>query len=282
MKKKWLFYIFLVLLLSINFDVYAESHDVQAKYEEKYSEEVFVGNLDNNKIEIDLDKYILELSSSLEDVKVVVIKAKDEANSYAKSFTNTDENYYISFYKDKNKLNSTSVNIKIKNEQKVLNIYDHNGKLQEKSNEEITLTGNDYFMIVTEKIEISDSGYKITDINSLVNDLKDIELKDNSSVEIYNFKNEEIDKNSVLGTGYKIIINNDKIINEYTIIVMGDITGDARINLNDVTRLYHYYKSIEKMDEPFVLAGDVASNEIINLNDITKIYHYYKKIIPNL
>jgi len=91
-----------------------------------------------------------------------------------------------------------------------------------------------------------------------------------------------MDNNKPLGTGYKVLINNAGVIKEYKIVVKGDTTGDAKINLNDITRLYHYYKKIEQMDEPFILAGDVANNGIINLNDITKIYHFYKKIISHL
>ena len=36
------------------------------------------------------------------------------------------------------------------------------------------------------------------------------------------------------------------------------------------------------MDNVFSIAGDVAKNDIINLNDVTKLYHYYKKLIPSL
>ena len=36
------------------------------------------------------------------------------------------------------------------------------------------------------------------------------------------------------------------------------------------------------MTDAYVLAGDVATNNVINLNDITKIYHYHKKFISDL
>ena len=137
-------------------------------------------------------------------------------------------------------------------------------------------------MTISNIIDIEDNNYKIIDVNSTIEDLKDIEINSNSNIQIYNYKNISIEKTQQLGTGYRVIVNNLGNISEYKIIVKGDITGDAKINLNDITRLYHYYKKIEQMDNIFVLAGDVANNNVINLNDITKIYHYYKGIIQSL
>ena len=137
-------------------------------------------------------------------------------------------------------------------------------------------------MTVTNKIENEDSNYQIINIDSFVEDLKEIEINSNSTVKIYNYKNALIDKTQKLGTGYRVVINNSGNIKEHKIIARGDTTGDAKINLNDITRLYHYYKKIEQMDNIFVLAGDVANNNVINLNDITKLYHYYKGIIQGL
>ena len=69
---------------------------------------------------------------------------------------------------------------------------------------------------------------------------------------------------NILFNDYLNAIENKDEIVEHQIVVKGDTTGDANINLNDITRLYHYYKKIEQMDEPFILAGDVANNDIIN------------------
>ena len=151
-----------------------------------------------------------------------------------------------------------------------------------KSNEEINLNSNDYFFIVTEKINIDDNDYIVTEDGNEVDSVDDIDISDDSEVKVYNSNNVEIDNSSILGTNYKVVVTNDDEVVTYVIVVKGDTTGDAKVNLNDITRLYHNYKGIEDMDNVFSIAGDVAKNDIINLNDVTKLYHYYKKIIPTL
>lgn len=275
--------LFIIFLSTITFNyAYADTHDVKAKYEKIYNVELSNITLNDDTQEMTLGESLLEFSTTQKHIKVVVIKVENEENNYVKSFTNNNENYYIGFYKEEKKLTTSNIKIKIKNANNVLSIFDNNGNIVEVSDETIYLNNNNYFMTITNKIENNNENYRIIDVNSFLEDLENIELNNNSTVNIYNYKNILMDNNKPLGTGSKVIINNSEIIKEYKIVVKGDTTGDAKINLNDITRLYHYYKKIEQMDEPFVIAGDVAKNDIINLNDITKIYHFYKNIIPKL
>lgn len=276
--KKIIFLILIYLCMGIN--VYAEGHDVSAKYNVSYDEDVIVVNLNNNKKTIDIDNYSIEFSSS-EKIDVVIIKMENIENNYAKSFTNLNNNYFVMFYKNGAKVSKCNVNIDIKTNGKSISVYDNYGSILNISDNNINLNKNNYILTFVDTPDESD-GYVVTDIDSLITDLENIGLNSNSSVLIYNNKNELIDSGKKLGTGYKVVIKNSNVVNEYIVVAKGDTTGDANINLNDITRLYHYYKKIEKMDEVFVLAGDVAKNDIINLNDITKIYHYYKKIISEL
>lgn len=276
--KKIFFIISVIMFLSNN--VYANTQDVQAKYQKEYNVNLSTIILNNNTKTLNLDDYSLEFSTSLTNIEVVVIKVGIEENDYVKQFTKNVDNYYLGFFKDNKKINTSNIKVKIKNNNKVLNIYNNVGNIIDSTNEIITLNNNNYFFTITDKIDNNKDEYEIIDINTLANSLDIIDNK--SIVTIYNYKNDLMDNNRPLGTGYKVLVNNSGDIKEYKIIVKGDITGDAIINLNDITRLYHYYKKIEQMDEPFILAGDVANNDIINLNDITKIYHYYKKIISSL
>lgn len=276
--KKIFFIISAIMFLSNN--VYANTQDVQAKYQKEYNVNLSTIILNNNTKTLNLDDYSLEFSTSLTNIEVVVIKVGIEENDYVKQFTKNVDNYYLGFFKDNKKINTSNIKVKIKNNNKVLNIYNNVGNIIDSTNEIITLNNNNYFFTITDKIDNNKDEYEIIDINTLANSLDIIDNK--SIVTIYNYKNDLMDNNRPLGTGYKVLVNNSGYIKEYKIIVKGDITGDAIINLNDITRLYHYYKKIEQMDEPFILAGDVANNDIINLNDITKIYHYYKKIISSL
>lgn len=277
MKK--ILFVVLILIVMCN-TVYSESHDVQAKYDKNYNVELNTITLNNNTKTLTINDYSFEFSTELNDIEIVVIKVENEANDYVKTFTKNDNNYYLGFFKDNKKISTSDIKIKIKNNDKVLNIYDNSGKIIDSSNQKISLNGNNYFMSINEKIEHEEE-YKIVDINSIAKELEELE-DNNYEISLYNSKNNLVNNDSPLGTGYKVIANKLGEEKEFKIVVKGDTTGDAKINLNDITRLYHYYKKIENMDEPFVLAGDVANNDIINLNDITKIYHYYKKIIPNL
>jgi len=275
MKK--IFYIFIILLFLVSIDVSANTHDVKAKYNVTYNNTVYIGKINNNSININVDNYIFELTSSLEDVEVVIIKTDGDANNYAKSFSFMNENYYISFFKGQEKLTTGEINIRVTNDDKLLNIYDKDGNLINKSVKELKLSDNDYYITLTNKI----SDYIVTDIDTLVHELEEISNEDEAHIELYNYKNVKLDNYKTLGTGYRVLVTSKHQTIEYTIVVNGDINGDAQINLNDVTRLYHYYKNIEKMDDVFVKSGDVAKNDKINLNDITKLYHYYKGIISN-
>jgi hypothetical protein len=281
MKK--IYYLFIVFIIFCSCTVYAEKHDVQAKYETTYNVPVFKGIIQNKHSSIEVDnKYVLKFSSSVDDIEIVIIKMDNDANNYAKTITNGDENYFLLFFKNGNKLINNEIEVEISDKNKVLNIYSNDGNVVDKSNETIELSSNDYIIGFSNYEEINDGRYIISNANSTIDDIDGLNISSSSMVEVYNYKNQKINQNAKLGTGYRVVVTNDLDIKEYVIVSKGDITGDAKVNLNDVTRLYHYYKGIENMDEIFILAGDVTPNKIINLNDITKIYHYYKKIISNL
>lgn len=281
MEKK-LFLIAVLCMCLINWKVNAQSKDIEAKYEISYNVELVSVSLNNNYKFFVIDNYEFEVSTTTNNIEIVVIKASGDANNYAKKFSGSNDNYYLIIYQNGEKINTSNVSIKINSTSKVLNVYKNNGKLLEKSNEKISLTANDYFFVITDTIDIGENNYVVTDNGNKVDNVDDIKINDDSVIEIYNSKDIKVDNTSVLGTNYKVIITTETEVKKYVIIVKGDTTGDGKINLNDITRLYHYYKGIELMNECYVLAGDVASNQIINLNDVTKLYHYYKNIITSL
>lgn len=262
--------------------VHAENKDIEAKYNIIYNVELITSIFNNETKNLEIDNYEFEISTTMSDVEVIIIKADGNANDYAKRFTDSETNYYLTFYKNDEKISTSNINIKINNKSKVLNIYNNNGKILEKSDDKINLTGNDYFLVITDKLNIEESNYIITTEGKSIENISDLNITDTNNVKVYNSKNIEVSSDVNLGTNYKVVVTEDGKEKTYTIIVKGDTTGDAQINLNDVTRLYHYYKGIEDMEESYILAGDTSKNEIINLNDVTKLYHYYKKIIDSL
>jgi len=262
----------------MSIDVNAESHEVKAKYETSYNVELYKFFLNNNTVEIELDGNTFEFSTSLKNIEVIIIKTENDANNYAKTFTLNDINYYVAFYKNNKKITGGEISVNLLDSESLISIYDKEGQEISKDTSLVKLDSNDYYMTIIKK----DINYIVTDINTLVMDLEEIEQQGVASVEIYNFKGKKVANSETLGTGYKVVITNNGNVTEYTVIVKGDTNGDAKINLNDVTRLYHYYKKIEKMDIVFVKAGDIAGREEINLNDITKLYHFYRGIISEL
>lgn len=278
--KKVLFTLIICLLLTNN--VFAETHDVKAKYEKNYNVDLVTTILDDSTKPINLAEYEIVLSTPLKNIEVVLIKPDEEVNNYIKTITNNISNYYIVFYKDNKKMIDNNINIEFKNLGKKLKIYDSQGNQIEEINNIINLTSNDYYITITNVLAEIRDDYKIIDVNTFAEDLENVEINNNTKIQVFNNKNELLTKQKVLGTGYKVVLNNNDNIEEHHIVVKGDTTGDANINLNDITRLYHYYKLIESMPDAYILAGDVATNDTINLNDITKLYHYHKKIISNL
>ena len=121
----------------------------------------------------------------------------------------------------------------------------------------------------------------ITDVklNTSINDF-DLGL-DN----IYNVK--IIDKlldNGLIGTGNKvnIYLDNDLVVS-YIAVVKGDTTGDGKVSVGDVAKLYQYLKKKITMEEHFVTAGNVVDvdNEI-KVGDVAKLYQYVKGKISSL
>ena len=86
-------------------------------------------------------------------------------------------------------------------------------------------------------------------------------------------------KNSFIATGDKISIldHNNTLTQEYTAVVLGDITGDGMINVADVAKLYQHLRGAFEMEKEFMLAGDVYQDNRLELNDVAKLYQYVKK-----
>jgi len=264
MKK--IYYLFIIILFFVSFDVYAESHDVEAKYEKIYNVDAFGGVLNNNTIEVKVNNYSFEFSSTLSNVEVVIIKAEEEANNYAKTFSLSEENYYLLFFKDGKKINNSEIKIRIKNDNKALYVYDHLGNMINSSKEYIIVSGNDYFFSVATK------EYTIVDPDSFIQDLENIKLDPNSLVEIYNHKGNLVSSANVLGTGYKVKVNNNGIINDYTIIVNGDVDSDGKISVLDIVKINnHIIYEDKKLEDIYVLAGNYDKDDKLSVLDIVKI-----------
>ena len=88
----------------------------------------------------------------------------------------------------------------------------------------------------------------------------------------------KIDTNTIIKTGSIIKIRDF----EYTIIVLGDVTGDGNITLGDVSKAYNYYKKKVTLTGDYLEAGKVTNNSDVTLGDVSKLYNFYKGKLKSL
>ena len=93
-----------------------------------------------------------------------------------------------------------------------------------------------------------------------VQEIKD-KIHTGYDIEIYNRKGELLKEGELAGTGSKIrILEKDKIVMEYNIILYGDVNGDGKINSVDLLVLQRHILEIEKMTGVFLKAGNIHKN----------------------
>ena len=140
-------------------------------------------------------------------------------------------------------------------------------------------TNNEEKPVIEEKITSSKYTINETYIKNIIVGTTLSQLKENISgiktIEVLK-NNVPINDNDILATGMKIIINNK----EYNSIVIGDLNGDGKISLLDISKLVLHYSEDPKyrLNEEFMLAGDINQDEKISLLDISKLIILYNEI----
>ena len=114
--------------------------------------------------------------------------------------------------------------------------------------------------------------------DSLSDSLKVYEIKDlikNNGNEIKSIKNingEELQENSLIGTGTTIELIDE---NKYTAIVYGDGTGDGEINSADMAVVINSFLNDEELPKYFRLAIDVEKDESFDSLDIARMINHF-------
>lgn len=99
----------------------------------------------------------------------------------------------------------------------------------------------------------------------------------NTSGEISITPNKQYSSNNQMGTGSDIKITfGDKSELNYKVIIYGDTTGDGKITVADVSKIYQRLRKNIEMEEVYILAGDVVNDKTITLPDVTKLFQYLK------
>ncbi len=97
-------------------------------------------------------------------------------------------------------------------------------------------------------------------------------LDSDKELKVYNSNNEELIKGDNVYTGCKLTFEN----NTYDIVVLGDITGNGKIQIGDVASLYNYYRGNKPLSDEAVSSGKLTGSDNISIGDVAKLYNYYK------
>lgn len=100
----------------------------------------------------------------------------------------------------------------------------------------------------------------------------------NGEIEIISNDGSNITKDDILKTNDKIKIklSSGEVI--YTLSILGDLTGDGEIRINDVAKLYRRLKHPydEELNDAEYAAGDTVNDGNIVINDVAKLYRKLK------
>ncbi|MBE6153198.1 MAG: hypothetical protein E7166_03115 [Firmicutes bacterium] len=104
--------------------------------------------------------------------------------------------------------------------------------------------------------------------------ITDFTVNSNIKTKIFN-EDREIDYTKPLGTGNKLkTYSNDELLNEYTLIVSGDINGDGQVNASDILYMKRHILSKSTLENILFTAGDIDENNSVNATDIIYLKRY--------
>lgn len=209
----------------------------------------------------------LDLSNYNVNNKTITINKKITYNEFV---SNIKTNATLKIYKDEEEINSG---------------YIVNGMVMKLiyKNDEI-----DYYNIDVDVLEYADvSKLNIKDNQIIINKLSKVEeltklIDTTGNISVINKDGKILSESDNISTCSKLKIELSNEIIEYTIVVMGDITGSGDIFIGDISKLHQYFMELIEMDSCYVNAGDVTNDNEISINDISKLYQYFMGIIDSL
>ena len=93
---------------------------------------------------------------------------------------------------------------------------------------------------------------------------------------------EELDKTNIIKTGDTVEIALEEKTEIYTISVLGDINGDGKIDNGDVALLYNNLKGKKTFEKYQTFAGEIINDSSIKINDVARLYRFFKKRVDTL
>ena len=97
-------------------------------------------------------------------------------------------------------------------------------------------------------------------------------VESEKELKVLNSNNEELKRGDNVYTGCKLTTNTTT----YNIVVLGDVTGDGKIQIGDVAALYNHYRGKKILNDEIAVSGKLTGNNNIVIGDISKLYNYYR------
>ena len=137
--------------------------------------------------------------------------------------------------------------------------------------------GQEYITSVQYGHTIEDGMIKTVEYKSLPETLKDQLDNENSKLHIWTYDEaEEVSDTVQLATGMivKLVVNN-RLHDQKTVIVKGDVNGDGDIALLDAVLVLNHYLEKTLLDGPYLVAADVNGDGDVGLLDAVLILNIY-------
>jgi beta-N-acetylglucosaminidase len=91
-------------------------------------------------------------------------------------------------------------------------------------------------------------------------------------IRAYRLSGEELKENDLVGSGTTVkFFYKESLVDEYKVMILGDLNGDGRINSTDIALLRSHILRIRALDEMISLCADVNSDGKINSTDIAQV-----------
>ena len=107
-------------------------------------------------------------------------------------------------------------------------------------------------------------------------------IKTSGKISIISQDGETLTMDDIVKTNDKIKIEVGGTEHIYSISVLGDLTGDGKIEINDVSRLFRYYMGRINLDDVSASAGEIINDGVLEINDISRLFRYYMGRITSL
>ena len=132
-----------------------------------------------------------------------------------------------------------------------------------------------FYLIFSTKTYATISGYTVEE-----NYIRDIQPNTTYEAFIKNIYSDE--KYTITENGKNIsgtdLIKTGQVLKEenknYTLVVIGDITGDGKVNVRDMMTINKYRLKREELTGAYLIAGDVNYDSNINIKDMIQINKY--------